>query len=214
MCQRVRVPCHAGWRSFGVTWTVRRRASRTRLSSRAGPSRTTVRPDGVGAARSKSFPDERTYRPMTLANQTLTTPATRPPFTPLLMVASRGVRRRRLPALVGSSDALGVPRRYQASLRSGGRGRGATRTEPRGTTDDVDDRTAARLRRSVLRPSSTGERCGCHRSSSPSQIWYHPANSMSPYVDGCIVGTDGAPRADHLYAVDVDTPGSTAIWRI
>ena len=34
------------------------------------------------------------------------------------------------------------------------------------------------------------------------------------YADECIEGTTGAPRADHLYAVDVDTLRSTAIWRM
>ena len=37
---------------------------------------------------------------------------------------------------------------------------------------------------------------------------------MSPLCRRMHRGNHGAPRADHLYAVDVDTPRSTAIWRM
>ena len=129
---------------------------------------------------------------------------------------ARGRRRRRLPALVGSQDALSVPRHLPGRRsRSGRRRCGAACSEPRGRSD-VGERAFTSNHEGVLCGPTQGEGRSRHCSSSPSQTSYQSRRTL----DVAVVQANASrePRRSRepttCMLSDVDTPRSTAIWRM
>ena len=187
MCQRVaEYRCHrCWWRSFGVTWSCTAKGLKdSSFIEAAGPSRTTCSAGRCGSQHGRrSFPDERTYRPMTLANPNSHDSGDTTSVTP---PAHGGFARASTPSSASVGRVIGRSRCSSTFTRASlPVGRTRAWSDSYGASRDYRRRRRSNGRSppplSYCGPAAQGERCGCHRSSSPSQIWYQSRRTrMSP----------------------------------